>query len=200
MKQLESIEKLTSDFEKLPGIGHKTAERLAFSIIDLDMDAVNEFSKDIISVKEKVHPCRICGMYTDNDICDICKDISNRDKTKLIVVSSSKDALAIEKTCSSYLFHILNGNISLVKNITPDKLNIESLLKRIDELGVNEVILATNPTVEGETTARYIAKLLENKNIIVTRLATGLPMGGEIDYIDPLTIGRAISGRVKIKD
>ena len=199
MKQIESLEKLIEDFQKLPSIGSRTAERLAYAILNMDAESVQKFSIDLTNVKEKIHPCPICGMYTDKEICDVCSDIDNRDKSKLIVVSTTRDALAIEKSFSDYPFHVLNGEISLLKNITPDKLNIDSLIKRIRENNINEIILATNPTVEGETTALYISKLLEKDNVIVTRLATGLPMGGELDYLDSLTINRALNGRVKIK-
>src|SRR5574344_917195 len=171
MKNLASLEQLIDSFEKFPSIGHRTAERLAYAVLEMDENTVQEISKNIINAKSKIHPCKICGMYTEDEICDICKDIENRDPSKLIVVSTTKDAFAIEKINTSYKYHVLNGDISLLKNITPDKLNIASLLERIKNENIKEVIIATNPTVEGETTAQYIAKILEKENVTVSRLA-----------------------------
>lgn len=198
MKNLESIEQLIDSFEKLPSIGHRTAERLAYAVIDLPDEDIQELSKNLINVKNKVHTCPNCGMFTDKEICNICSD-SDRISDTLIVVSNTKNALSIENTTQKYKYHVLNGDISLLKNITPDKLNIDSLLLRISKENIKEIILATNPTIEGETTAQYIAKLLQEYDVTVSRLATGLPIGGEIEYLDSLTIDRAISGRTKIK-
>lgn len=198
MKQLESIERLTDSFEHLPSIGHRTAERLAYSILDLPEDTIKDLIKNIEKVKTSVHECPVCGLLTDKEICDVCND-EYRNKDTLIVVSTSKNALAIEKSTDKFKYHVLKGDISLLKNITPDKLNFTSLLSRIKEQNIKEIIIATNPTVEGETTAHYLTKLLEGTDVIITRLATGLPMGGELDYIDSLTIDRAINGRTKIK-
>ena len=198
MKNLESIEQLIDSFEKLPSIGHRTAERLAYAVIDLPDEDIQELSKNLINVKNKVHTCPNCGMFTDKEICNICSDYDRISDT-LIVVSNTKNALSIENTTQKYKYHVLNGDISLLKNITPDKLNIDSLLLRISKENIKEIILATNPTIEGETTAQYIAKLLQEYDVTVSRLATGLPIGGEIEYLDSLTIDRAISGRTKIK-
>lgn len=199
MEKLESLEHLIEMFNNLQGIGRKTAERLAYNIINMSEDTVIEFSKSLIDVKQKVHQCTKCGMLTEHEICEICSDIDKRSKNTLIVVSTTRDALAIEKSVSDYKYHVLNGDISLVKNITPDKLNIDSLIDRIENEHIEEIILANNPTIEGETTARYISSLLKDKKIKITRLATGMPMGGEIDYQDTLTIKRALSGRTKIE-
>ena len=193
---MKILEKLIESFEKLPGIGPKTAERLAYSVLDLDDEYVKEFAQNLIDAKTKIKRCKICGMYCDGDICDVCKD-KDRISDTLIVVSSTKDAIAIEKATKKYKYFVLNGNISLLKNITPDKLNIPLLLTRIETENIKEVILATSSTLDGETTARYLSNILENK-VKVTRLAYGLPMGSELEYLDTLTLEKAISGRNKI--
>ncbi|MEG0034151.1 MAG: recombination mediator RecR [Bacilli bacterium] len=199
MNKLESLENLIDSFAKLPGVGKKTAERLAYAVLNMREEDVQEFSKALLHVKSKIHPCPHCGMLTEKELCDICSSLDLRDKTKLIVTTTSRDALAIEASFAEYPYHVLNGNISLLKNIKPENINIASLLDRIEKENIKEVILATNPTIEGETTARYIASLLENKDIIVSRLAVGMPMGGELDYQDSLTIKKALNGRINIK-
>ena len=197
MNNLKSLNSLIESFEKLPGIGHKTAERLAYAVLNMDVETVDVFSNALMDVKNKIHPCPICGIFTENLVCDICNS-SERIPTTLVVVAHSKDALSIEKITKKYKYHVLNGEISMMKGITPYKLTISQLLSRIETENINELILATNPTIEGETTAQYILNLLRNKNITISRLAYGLPMGGEIDYLDSLTIDRAFTGRTKL--
>lgn len=199
MKKLKSLDRLIDSFSSLPGIGNKTAERLAYSILNMNEEYVNEFIDSLKSVKQNVHQCPICGILTEDAVCEICASPSERETDKLIVVATTKDALAIEKSGNKYPYHVLNGEISLLKNITPESLNIDKLIKRVEENNnIKEVILATNSTLEGETTARFIAKTLEGKNIIISRIAYGIPMNGEIDYVDSFTINKAIDGRTKI--
>lgn len=198
MIELKSLEQLIMSFEKLPGIGHKTAERLAYSILKMENNDVVDFSNSLLLVKNNIHQCEICGIYTEDKICSICKE-NNREGNILLIVSYSKDAYSIEKITSKYKYHVLNGEISMLKGITPDKLRIRELLQRINDEKIQEIILATNPTIEGETTSQYIYNLLKDKDIRISRLAYGLPMGGEIDYLDSLTIDRALSGRTRLK-
>lgn len=198
MIELKSIDSLIESFEKLPGIGHKTAERLAYAVLNMDENVVKEFSSSLLDVKAKIHQCKNCGIYTEQEICEICSK-NNREPNILLVVSYSKDAYTIENITQKYKYHVLNGEISMVKGITPDKLRIKELLERIKNENINELILATNPTIEGETTSQYILNLLKDTDIKISRLAYGLPMGGEIDYLDSLTIDRALNGRITLK-
>lgn len=198
MSELKALERLKESLSKLPSIGKKSAERMAFAMLEMDDEDLKEFADSIIKLKEQIHFCPICGNLTEEDICPVCKDES-RDRTTILVVSTVKDIVAFEKTEEYHgLYHVLGGTISLSKGIGIDDLNINSLLERIKD-GVKEVIIATNPTVEGETTALYLAKLLENNaDLKVTRIAYGLPMGGNLDYADSLTLSKAIEGRRKI--
>ena len=198
MSELKALERLKESLSKLPSIGKKSAERMAFAMLEMDDEDLKEFADSIIQLKEQIHFCPICGNLTEEDICPVCKDES-RDRTTILVVSTVKDTVAFEKTEEYHgLYHVLGGTISLSKGIGIDELNINSLLERIKD-GVKEVIIATNPTVEGETTALYLAKLLENNaDLKVTRIAYGLPMGGNLDYADSLTLSKAIEGRRKI--
>ena len=198
MSELKALERLKESLSKLPSIGKKSAERMAFAMLEMDDEDLKEFADSIIQLKEQIHFCPICGNLTEEDICPVCKDES-RDRTTILVVSTVKDIVAFEKTEEYHgLYHVLGGTISLSKGIGIDELNINSILERIKD-GVKEVIIATNPTVEGETTALYLAKLLENNaDLKVTRIAYGLPMGGNLDYADSLTLSKAIEGRRKI--
>lgn len=198
MNNLKSLQNLIESFERLPGIGHKTAERLAYAVLNMDSDFVERFSKALLDTKNNIHPCPICGVYTEHPVCEICES-TDRNPSTLVVVSYSKDAISIEKITKKYKYHVLNGEISMMKGITPDKLTIAQLLARIKTENITELILATNPTIEGETTSQYIFNLLKNTDITITRLAYGLPMGGEIDYLDSMTIDRALAGRTKLK-
>ena len=198
MEKLKALVRLQESLAKLPSVGKRSAERMAFAMLEMDEEDLNEFSEAIKELKEKIHLCPICGNITEEEKCDVCSDES-RDQSTILVVSSPKDVLAFEKG-EEYrgLYHVLGGTISLSKGKGIDDLNIDSLLSRVDQGNVKEVIIATNPTVDGETTALYLAKLLENKNVTVTRLAYGLPMGGNLDYADALTLAKAIEGRRKI--
>ncbi len=198
MKELKSIERLTDSFEKFPSVGNRSAKKMAFATLSMKDEDVNELIDALKIIKEKVHKCPKCGNYTEEEMCYICQDKS-RDQSKIIVVSSPKDIESFEKL-NSYngLYHVLGGNIKASLSTSAEDLAIEELIKRVDNEKINEVILATNPTIDGETTALYIAKLLENKNVNVTRLAYGLPMGGYLEYADSLTLSKALEGRKKI--
>lgn len=198
MEKLPSIEQLIESFASLPGVGHKSAEKMAYSVLNMDEELIEQFADSLINVKKLVHKCPRCGSLTENDLCEICLDES-RDKTSLIVVSEPKDVMSFEKIGSfKGQYHVLGGVLSALKGIGVEDLEIESLIRRIEQDNVKEVILATNPTTEGETTALYIAKILEGKDVNVSRLAFGLPVGGHLEYADSLTLQRALEGRKKI--
>lgn len=198
MEKLEALVRLQESLSKLPSVGKKSAERMAFAMLEMDDEDLLEFSEAVRELKAKIHQCPICGNITEDDKCNICKDES-RDQSTLMVVSSPKDVIAFENA-EGYqgLYHVLGGTISISKGKGIEDLNIASLVDRVDSGNIKEVIIATNPTVDGETTALYLAKILENKNVNVTRLAYGLPMGGNLDYADALTLAKAIEGRRKI--
>ena len=198
MSNLKALVRLQESLAKLPSVGKKSAERMAFAMLDMEEEDLNEFADAIKELKNKIHLCPICGNITEDEKCEICQD-DDRDRETILVVSSPKDVIAFENA-EGYrgLYHVLGGTISLSKGKGIEDLNIDSLLKRVEQDNIKEVIIATNPTVDGETTALYLAKLLENKNVNVTRLAYGLPMGGNLDYADALTLAKAIEGRRKI--
>ena len=198
MSNLKALVRLQESLAKLPSVGKKSAERMAFAMLDMEEEDLNEFADAIKELKSKIHLCPICGNITEDEKCEICQD-DDRDRETILVVSSPKDVIAFENA-EGYrgLYHVLGGTISLSKGKGIEDLNIDSLLKRVEQDNIKEVIIATNPTVDGETTALYLAKLLENKNVNVTRLAYGLPMGGNLDYADALTLAKAIEGRRKI--
>ena len=197
MKPLKPINRLAESLAKLPSVGKKGAERMAYALLDKSEEDIKEFSDALLSLKAEIKRCPKCGLLIDSDNCPICDD-PNRDNSKILVVSYYKDALAIENS-EGYngLYHILNGEISLNKGITVDNLNISSLQERVND-SVNEVIIATNPTIDGETTALYISKILHGCKANITRLAYGLPMGGNLDYTDQITLQKALEGRHKI--
>lgn len=198
MKYPESFSRLVDSLKRLPGVGAKSAERMAYKIVDMKEENVEEFSKALLDCKKKLHNCPICGQITENDVCDVCKD-ETRDSSVICVVQSPKDAFALERAKEfKGKYHILHGVISVTNGTGPSDLNIASLIKRVREGNVKEVIIATNPNVEGETTAQYIAKLLSEFDTVVTRLAYGLPVGGNLDYTDEYTLVKAIEGRRKI--
>ena len=198
MNQLKSLVRLQESLTKLPSVGKKSAERMAFAMLEMDDEDLKEFSEAIKDLKTKIHFCPICGNITEDETCDICQDES-RDRSTILVVASPKDVLAFENAEGYHgLYHVLGGTISLSKGKGIENLNIADLMKRLEGGEVKEVILATNPTVDGETTALYLAKIIEPLNITVSRIAYGLPMGGNLDYTDSLTISKAIQGRRKI--
>lgn len=192
----KSFQQLIDSFRKLPGVGARTAERFAFQLLNMPKDEVDLFANSLVQAKNTLHSCRICGNISEEDLCEVCKDI-HRDTTMICVVQDVKDVSAMERMREYQgVYHVLGGAISTIKGILPEDLSIESLIKRTEN--VKEVIIATNPTLEGETTALYLAKRLIGKVPLVTRLAHGLPMGGHVDYADELTLIKALEGRNKI--
>lgn len=191
----ETVTKLINQFEKLPGIGHKTAVRLAFFVLEAPREDVEEMSKVFIEAKDKVKFCSTCFNLTENDPCDICSN-SKRDDSVICVVENVKDVIAMEKTHEyKGYYHVLHGSISPMNNITAGDIKIKELLQRLSDDKIKEVILATNPTVEGEATAMYISRLIKPLGISVTRIAHGIPVGGDLEYTDEITLIKALEGR-----
>ncbi len=198
MSELKTLLSLIDSFSKLPGIGTKSAERMAYAVLEMKKDDIDQFAKALIDSKNNIHKCKICGLYSEEEVCPICQD-KTLDHSTCIVLAYPKDILPFEKMNSfKGVYHCLGGLISPNKGIGPDDLNIASLLNRIKTEGIKEIIIATSPTLEGETTSLYLSKILENENVVVTRLAYGLPMGASIDYADTLTLSKAIEGRKKL--
>ena len=196
----ESLNNLIEEFQKLPTIGRKSAERLAMNIVERDETDIKDFSKALMEVKEKIHRCEICGNLTEAEICDICKDIT-REEDFICIVEDVKDLIAIEKSGAFHgKYHVLGGLISPSDGIDPDELNIDKLLNRIDSEGIREVILAISSTIEGETTTLFLTSLLNEKNVRVTKIAQGIPVGSNLEYFDQLTLERAIEDRREIHD
>ena len=188
------LEKLIEQFRHLPGIGQKTAVRLAFAVLDFSEEEAFAFADAVRGAKEQVKTCRICQNISDGELCPICAD-EKRDRSVICVVEDVKDLLAFERTREYRgLYHVLHGLISPIDGVGPDQLRIKELLARLDG-SVKEVIMATNPTVEGEATAMYLARLIKPLGVTVTRLAYGIPVGGEVEYADEITLYRALEGR-----
>lgn len=194
MRQPEVIERLVNRFAALPGVGRKTAQRYAYAVIEMSEEDAKSFAEAITEVKEKVKFCSVCGNLTDKEVCDIC---SSRSHDVICVVAEPKDVLALERVAGrTFVYHVLGGTLSPLDGRGPEKLRIKQLLSRLD--GVKEVIMATNPDVEGEATAMYIARLLRPLGVKVTRLAQGISMGSEIEYADEVTLTRALESRTEI--
>ncbi len=194
MKYIEPLARLIAQLSKLPSVGEKTAARYAYAILNSPDDEVNELVDAIRDVKQNVHFCKICGNYTENEVCDICQ---SRKPTTICVVKEPKDIVALEKVKDfKGVYHVLGGVISPMEHVGPNDIRIKELLSRLD--GVDEVILATNPDVEGEATAMYIARLIKPLGIKVTRIARGLPEGSVIEYADESTLSRALSSRIEL--
>ncbi len=194
----EPISKLIDSFMKLPGIGPKTAQRLAFYVLNMKEDDVVSFSKSLIEVKRELLYCSVCGHITDVDPCYICSD-KTRDRSLLCVVQDTKDVIAIEKMREYRgLYHVLHGAISPMDGIGPEDINVPSLLERLKDDEIKEVILATNPNIEGETTAMYIQRLINPIGIKTTRPAQGLSIGGDLEYADEVTLSKAIAHRTEM--
>lgn len=195
MNYPKTIINLIECFKKFPGIGEKTAERMALSTLKMDEENLKLFSESIKNVKIKIKKCEKCGSLTEEKLCEVCKD-ENRNKELLCVVEECKNVILFEKIGSfKGVYHVLDGLISPLEGIGPEDINIKNLINRINEEKIKEVILAIKPSVEGETTSLYIRKLLEGKEVTVSKIAHGIPMGADIDYIDPLTLEMAIEDR-----
>lgn len=194
---IEPVEKLVEQFRRLPGVGYKSAVRMAFAVIDMDRENALEFASAITGAKDNITVCSVCHNISDREVCPICSS-ETRDRSVICVVESVKEIIAIEKL-NEYngLYHVLGGLISPSDNIGPDKLAIKELLARLDD-SVNEIIVATTPSVEGEATALYLSRLIKPLGISVSRLAYGIPAGGELEYTDELTLSRAIEGRLSL--
>ena len=193
-----SLKKLIDSFQSLPGIGSKTAVRLAFSMLDFDKSDLTNFSNSILEIRDKLSYCKICGNISDGDLCGICSDLS-RDCSTIFVVERAKDIILFEKLgIFKGVYHVLNGLISPLDGISPSDISLDSLISRIDSGNVKEVILALKPTIEGETTMQYIKKILADRDIRVSKIATGVPIGTDMEYIDSLTLELAIDERKKM--
>ena len=195
---IESLQLLAEKIGRLEGVGKKTAMRMAYSVLELEQEDAEAFAKAILDAKEKIHLCPICQNLTDREVCSICAD-ENRDHSIICVVTDPRAVIAMEKVRDyDGVYHVLHGLISPINGITPDRLKIRELLARIGDGEVGEVIVATNPTVEGEATAMYLSKLLKPLGISVTRLAYGVPVGADLEYADEITLFRALEGRREV--
>lgn len=192
------LEELVNQFARLPGIGRKTARRLAYSIIEQPESTAKQFADALINAKEKIRFCSVCQIFTDKEVCHICSD-EKRDRSTVCVVEDPRDVAAFERTREyNGLYHVLHGVISPLDNIGPDKLKIKELIARLSSGEIKEIIMATNPTVEGEATSGYISKLVKPLGIKVSRLAYGIPVGADLEYADEYTLARALEGRNEI--
>lgn len=200
MKDFSFLDELVKHFEKLPGVGKKTALRYAYYVVEkMSLESVEGFSKELTNVKSKVKKCSVCGMLTDQDVCDVCSDTS-RDTSKIIVVKDTKDVFALEKIKQyNGLYHVLNGLISPLDGIGPEHVNIDSLEGRCKSKEIKEIILATPFTPNGETTALFLERILDRENLIISRIGYGLPAGGDIEYTDELTLLRSLQNRKTLK-
>lgn len=189
------LETLIDEFRKMPSVGTKSAERMAFYVLGLTDEETRAFANAIVSAHEKIHQCAVCRNLTEDEVCPICQNDA-RDKSTICVVENPRDVIAFERTHEyKGLYHVLHGAISPMNSVGPDDLTIKELLARLNDDTVNEVIMATNPTVEGEATAMYIGRLLKPMGIKVTRLAYGVPVGADLEYADEVTLTRALAGR-----
>lgn len=193
-----ALQELSDQFARLPGIGGKTAQRLAFHVLSLPMDEAETFANAILEAKQTVHTCPVCQNLTDRDICPICSD-DIRDHSLICVVAEPKDVIAMERSREfNGVYHVLHGVISPLNHVTQDDIKIKELLQRVSQGDVREIIMATNPDTEGEATAMYISRLLRPMEIKVTRLAYGMPVGSQLEYADEVTLSRALEGRQEI--
>ena len=192
---IESLARLAEKFGRLEGVGKKTAMRMAFSVLELDVEEAEDFARAILDAKEKIHLCPVCQNLTDREVCPICAD-EERDRSVICVVTDARTVLAMEKVREYRgTYHVLHGLISPMNGITPEQLKIKELLARVGTGEIGEVIVATNPTVEGEATAMYLSRLLQPFGVRVTRLAYGVPVGADLEYADEVTLYRALEGR-----
>lgn len=193
---MNALDDVIESFSRLPGIGKKSASRIAHFLLQQDETFCLRIAEDIASLHEKIRPCKTCGSYTEGDICEICAN-PMRNRQMLCIVEQPQDVQTIEATHEyNGLFHVLGGAIAPLEGIGPEQLNLKRIAERVRDEGITEIILATNPTVEGDTTALYIQRLLKPSGVAITRLASGLPVGGDLEYADKLTLARSIRGRV----
>lgn len=196
MKYPETLQNLIECFKKLPGIGEKTAERLALSTLDMDDETTNLFSKSLNDIKKKIRRCSKCNNLSEDELCEVCKN-KNRNNKLICVVEEPKNVILFEKlNIFDGTYHVLDGLISPIDGINPEDINIDTLIKRVKKDKVEELILALKPTIEGETTSLYISKLLENEKVKITKIAHGIPLGADIDYVDSLTLEMALENRL----
>ncbi len=192
------VARLIEEFEKLPGIGHKTAQRLAFHVLNMPVEKVERLASSISDAKLKTKYCSVCGNLTDSEVCSLCSS-NNRDETLICVVEDARDVAAMERIKEfKGLYHVLHGAISPMEGIGPEDIKIKELLLRIQDKEIKEIIIATNPNIEGEATAMYISKLLKPLGIKATRIAHGIPVGGDLEYADEVTLAKALEGRREI--
>ncbi|MGN0174122.1 MAG: recombination mediator RecR [Acutalibacteraceae bacterium] len=195
---IPTIETLIDKFTSLPSIGRKSAQRIAFHLLSLPENEVKDFADAMVNAKKSIHYCKVCQTLTDSEICSICSD-NSRNKSQICVVESPQDVMAFERTKEyNGTYHVLHGLLSPIDGITPENLKIKELLYRVTNEDINEVIMATNPTVDGEATAMYISRLLKPFEIKVTRLAYGIPVGASLEYSDEVTLLRALEGRSEL--
>lgn len=193
-----AVQDLIDELGRLPGVGPKSAQRIAFFLLDAERSDVQSLADALIAVKERVQHCEICGNVSEQEQCNICRD-PRRDRAVICVVEESKDVMAIERTRAFRgLYHVLGGSINPIGGIGPDQLRIRELMTRLSDETVQEIVLATDPNLEGEATATYLARMLRTLGITVTRLASGLPVGGDLEYADEVTLGRAFEGRTAV--
>ena len=196
--QIVPITEIINQLERLPGIGKKTATRLAYFILSQPSEYAKRFSEALVNAKEKIHYCSCCQAFTDLEVCPVCSD-NTRNRSVICVVQDAKDVMAIERTREyNGLYHVLHGVISPLDGIGPEQLKIKELMARLSDEGVKEVIMATNPTVEGEATASYLSRLIKPMGIKISRLAYGIPVGGDLEYADEVTLTKALEGRNEI--
>lgn len=195
MESVPAIQKLLDELERMPGVGPKSAQRIAYWLLNSDRETAVRLAEAIVEVKDVVHFCSQCFNYAEDDLCEVCSS-GNRNQSVICVVSEPRDVAAIERTAAfSGLYHVLGGALSPMEGIGPDDIRVSELLQRLASEDVTEVVIATNPNVEGETTAAYLARLIKPLGITVTRLASGLPVGGDLEFADEVTLGRAIETR-----
>lgn len=198
MNYPSTIQKLIECFKKIPGIGEKTAERYALALLNLDQDVIEQFSSSILDVKLKIKKCKICNNLTEKELCNICENVE-RNKDLLCVVEEPKSIILFEKigTFNGY-YHVINGLISPLDGVNPEDIGIDKLIDRIKDNNIKEVILAVKPSIEGETTSLYISRMLKDTDVVVSKIAHGVPLGTDIDYVDSLTLELALENRKKI--
>lgn len=200
MSYPKTINNLIESFKKFPGIGEKSAERMALSALKFDEDTINFFAENLMSIKTKIKNCKICNNLSESDKCDICLD-TTRDSSILCIVEEPKDIITFEKaSVFNGKYHVLGGLISPLDGITPEDINISSLIDRIQNEKIREIIIAVKPSVEGETTALYISKILSKLDVVITKIAHGVPMGADMEYLDSLTLELAFDNRMKISE